>query len=61
MLGMINMEVDEYLDCPCCDGERPVRMDNLYDYTLYVSGAIISDMHGICLACGMTFKVNHRT
>lgn len=55
------MEVDEYLDCPCCDGERPVRMDNLYDYTLYVSGAIISDMHGICLACGMTFKVNHRT
>lgn len=55
------MGADEYLDCPCCDGEESVRMDNVKDYTLYGSGAIISDMHGVCLACGRTFKVNHRT
>lgn len=55
------MGANEYLDCPCCDSERSVRMDNVKDYTLYGSGAIISDMHGICLACGMVFKVNHRT
>lgn len=55
------MSADEYLDCPCCDSERSVRMDNVKDYTLYGSGVIISDMNGMCLACGMTFKVNHRT
>ena len=55
------MGADEYLDCPCCDGEKSVRMDNVKDYTLCGSGAIISDMKGYCIECGMVFKVNHRT
>ena len=55
------MSADEYLDCPCCDGERSVRMDYVNNYSLYGSGAIISDIRGICLECGMTFKVNHKT
>ena len=55
------MSADEYLDCPCCDGEKSVRIDHLWDYILYGSGAIITDMNGVCSVCGMTFKVNHKT
>ena len=55
------MSADEYLDCPCCDCKRSVRMDNVKDYTLYGSGNIISDMRGVCSVYGMTFKVNHGT
>ena len=51
----------EYVKCPLCNGKKSVRIYNIMDYTLYRSGNIITEINGICLACGMTFKVNHGT
>lgn len=55
------MYLDEWKNCPKCKSDMSVYIENVDDYILCKSGAIISDMHGVCLACGMTFKINHRT
>ena len=48
------MGADLWLKCPLCDGD--VRVDELNDIDLYVTGEYYSHVHIECEKCGVVFK-----
>lgn len=51
---VLNMTV---VDCPVCNGTNTVKMEHIFDFTLYDDGTIMTDLSGICSACGTKFWV----
>ena len=51
------MGADRWEDCPCCNSERAVRVDNMYDVELYDDGTLIPGLTAYCTVCKKKFKL----